>query len=210
MKKREKIEFLVKNLDKMFPDSKTELNYENPYQLLIAVIMSAQTTDKQVNKANKKFFKIVKSPDDAIRLWEDVIKKYISSIGFFNTKAKNIYKSSLILKNKRNNQIPRTLKDLQELPWVGIKTAKVVWAVLYDMPVLAVDTHVHRVLNRIWIVKTKSPLETDKIAEKVLKNNTNRSLHNSLILFWRYHCKARSPECEKCPMSSICDFYIKK
>lgn len=209
MKKDDKIEILTKTLFEMFSQDQTELNYQTPYQLLIAVMMSAQTTDKQVNKANEKFFKIVKKPQDAIDLGVANIKNYIKTIWFFNVKANNIYKTSIILKEKYKNKIPKSLEELQELPWVGVKTAKVVCAILYDMPVLAVDTHVHRVLNRIWIVKTKSPIETDKIAAEILNKDASRKLHHSLIFFWRYHCLARKPKCIDCPLKYICHFYKK-
>ena len=209
MKKTEKIEIIKKKLFEMFPENKTELNYENPYQLLIAVLMSAQTTDKQVNKANKKFFQVVKKPEDAINLWVDKIKNYIKTIWFYNNKAENIYKTSKILLEKYNWEIPTTLEELVKLPWVGIKTAKVVSAILYDAPYLPVDTHVHRVLNRLGIVKTKTPLETDKEAAKVLDKDATIKLHHSLIFFWRYHCTARNPKCNNCPFTDFCNYYKK-
>jgi len=209
MKKTEKIEIIKEKLFEMFPENKTELNYENPYQLLIAVLMSAQTTDKQVNKANKKFFQVVKKPEDAINLWVDKIKNYIKTIWFYNNKAENIYKTSKILLEKYNWEIPTTLEELVKLPWVGIKTAKVVSAILYDAPYLPVDTHVHRVLNRLGIVKTKTPLETDKEAAKVLDKDATIKLHHSLIFFWRYHCTARNPKCNNCPFTDFCNYYKK-
>ena len=204
---QEKINIIKETLYKMYPDSKTELKYENPYQLLIAVLMSAQTTDKQVNKANEKFFKVVKKPEDAINLWVEKIKDYIKTIWFFNVKAKNIYETSKILKEKYNDKIPKSLEELTKLPWVWIKTAKVVSAVLYDAPYLPVDTHVHRVLNRLWIVNTKTPLETDKKAAKILDKDATIKLHNSLIFFWRYHCLAKKPKCNTCPFTNICKYY---
>ena len=210
MKLKDKIDFVKETLFKMYPENKTELEYWNDYQLLIAVIMSAQTTDKQVNKVNKTFFKIVKKPEDAVALWIDKIKEYIKTIWFYNTKAKNIYLTSKILLEKYNWKIPKTLEELTALPWVGIKTAKVVSAILYDASYLPVDTHVHRVLNRLWIVKTKTPLETDKQAEKVLDKDATIKLHHSLIFFWRYHCTARNPHCDDCPFTKICLYYKNK
>ena len=204
---QEKINIIKETLYKMYPDSKTELKYENPYQLLIAVLMSAQTTDKQVNKANEKFFKVVKKPEDAINLWVEKIKDYIKTIWFFNVKAKHIYETSKTLKEKYNDKIPKSLEELTKLPWVWIKTAKVVSAVLYDAPYLPVDTHVHRVLNRLWIVNTKTPLETDKKAAKILDKDATIKLHNSLIFFWRYHCLAKKPKCNTCPFTNICKYY---
>jgi len=207
MNLQEKINIVKNTLFKMYPENKTELNYENPYQLLIAVIMSAQTTDKQVNKVNEKFFKILKKPEDAIKLGIDWIKQYIKSIGFYNNKAKNIYETSKILIEKYNWKIPENLEELIKLPGVGIKTAKVVSAILYNKPYLPVDTHVHRVLNRLWIVKTKTPLETDKEAVKILDKDATIKLHHSLIFFWRYHCTARKPKCDICPLKEICEYY---
>ena len=207
MKLKDKIEIVKETLFKMYPENKTELNFSNPYQLLIAVLMSAQTTDKQVNKANEKFFQVVKKPEDAVKLWVDKIKEYIKTIWFFNTKAENIYKTSKILIEKYNWEIPQTLEELTKLPWVGIKTAKVVSAILYDAPYLPVDTHVHRVLNRLWIVKTKTPLETDKKAAQVLDKDATIKLHHSLIFFGRYHCTARNPKCNECPFTGFCVWY---
>ena len=125
----EKINVLKEVLYKMYPDQKTELKYNTPYQLLVAVIMSAQTTDRQVNKVNEKFFKVLKKPEDAISLWINKIKDYIKSIWFYNTKAENIYKTSKILLEKYNWQIPKKLEELTKLPWVWIKTAKLVSAI---------------------------------------------------------------------------------
>ncbi len=207
MKIKDKINITKETLFNMYPENKTELYYENDYQLLIAVLMSAQTTDKQVNKANKNFFSVVKKPEDAINLWTSKIKEYIKTIWFFNMKANNIFKTSEILKEKYNNKIPNNLEELIKLPWVGIKTAKVVTSVLYNAPYLAVDTHVHRVLNRIWIVNTKTPLETDKEAAKILDNDATIKLHHSLIFFWRYHCTAKKPRCNNCPLKHICKYY---
>ena len=209
MKLKEKIDIVKETLFKMYPENKTELKYENPYQLLIAVLMSAQTTDKQVNKANEKFFQVVKKPEDAVNLGIDKIKEYIKTIWFFNTKAKNIYLTSKILLEKYNWEIPKTLEELTQLPWVWIKTAKVVSAILYNAPYLPVDTHVHRVLNRLGIVNTKTPLETDKKAAKVLDKDATIKLHHSLIFFGRYHCTARKPKCDKCPFTSFCKYYKK-
>lgn len=207
MNLQEKINFVKEKLFKMYPENKTELKYENPYQLLVAVMMSAQTTDKQVNKANEKFFKVLKSPQDAINLWVDKIKEYIKTIWFYNNKAKNIYETSKILLEKYNWEIPKNLEELVKLPWVWIKTAKVVLAVLYNQPYLPVDTHVHRVLNRLWIVKTKTPLETDKKAALILDKDATWKLHHSLIFFGRYHCTARKPKCDQCPFTEICEYY---
>lgn len=193
----------------MYPWAVTELQYETEFQLLVAIIMSAQTTDKQVNKVNTLFFKQLKTPEDAINLWEEKIKSYIKSVSFFNNKAKNIYASAKLLSENYGSHIPNTLEELVKLPWVGIKTAKVFLSIVYDASYLAVDTHVHRVLNRLWFVKTKTPLETNREAEKVFTEDDNAFLHHTLILFWRYHCTARKPKCEICKLQGVCHYYKK-
>jgi len=171
MKISEKIDILRSETFAMFPDAVTELNYENNFQLLIAILMSAQTTDIQVNKANQTFFQILKTPEDGIKLGIEKIQEYIKTIGFYKNKAKNIYTTCKILIEKHNSIPPKTLEELTKLAGVGIKTAKVFLAVTEDAPYLAVDTHVHRVLNRFGIVNTKTPEETDKRAEKIFAHH---------------------------------------
>ncbi len=210
MNLKEKINFLIKILLDLYPTDKIELNYNNSYQLLIAVIMSAQTTDKQVNKVNEKFFKILKEPKDAIKLWIEWIKKHIQTIWLYNTKAKNIYNTSKLLIEKYNWDIPNSLEELLKLPWVWIKTAKVILSTLYNKPVMPVDTHVHRVLNRIWILKTKNAIETDKQIENIFNKKEISILHHRLILFWRYYCKAKNPKCKNCKLNKICFYYKNK
>ena len=203
------IPFFAETLNEMFPDAKTELYYNNEFQLLIAILMSAQATDKQVNIINRNFFEFLKEPKDWIDLWVEEIIMFIDSISFFNNKAKNIYKTCKILVEKYQSRIPKTIEQLIELPWVWIKTAKVFLAVIEDAPYIWVDTHVHRVLNRLWIVNTKSPNETDKkIVNKFSKQN-HSMLHNTLVLFWRYHCMARKPKCGECKFQKICKYYKK-
>ena len=199
----------AKKLNEMFPDAKTELYYKNEFQLLIAILMSAQATDKQVNIVNRNFFEFLIKPSDAKELWLEEITEFINSISFFNNKAKNILKTCEILEKKYNSKIPKTIEELITLPWVWIKTAKVFLAVILDAPYIWVDTHVHRVLNRLWLVKTKTPLETDKKISKNFTKTDHAKLHNTLVLFWRYHCQARKPKCETCPFSEKCNFYKK-
>ncbi len=206
-KLKEKIKILKKETFKMFPENKTELYYKNDFQLLIAIIMSAQTTDIQVNKANKTFFQVLKTPQDGINLWENKIRGFIKTIWFYKNKAKNIYKTCVKLHNEYNDKIPETLEELQTLYWVWIKTAKVFLSVTKNAPYLAVDTHVHRVLNRVWIVKTKNALETNNKAELIFTKNDNAKLHHSILFFWRYHCIARKPKCSKCKIQKNCDYY---
>lgn len=198
--------FLAKKLNEMFPNAKTELYYNNEFQLLIAILMSAQATDKQVNIVNKNFFKFLKTPEDWINLWVEKIKMFINSISFFNNKAKNIFKTCKILLEEYNSQIPKTIEQLIKLPWVWIKTAKVFLAITENAPYIWVDTHVHRVLNRLWLVKTKSPIETDKKISKGFTKDNHAMLHNTLVLFWRYHCNAKKPKCETCPFFEKCNY----
>ena len=204
------IPFLAENLNNMFPDAKTELYYNNEFQLLIAILMSAQATDKQVNKVNKVFFEHLIEPSNAKNIWLQKIKDFIQSISFFNNKSSNIIKTSEILENEYNSIPPKTIEQLIKLPWVWIKTAKVFLAVTIDAPYIWVDTHVHRVLNRLWLVKTKNPLETDKKISTWFTKENHSMLHNTLVLFWRYQCIARKPKCESCPFREKCNFYKKK
>lgn len=198
MNKKEKIQLLARVSSQMFPNAQTELYHENEFQLLIAILMSAQATDKQVNIINRNFFEHLKTPQDAIDMGIEEITEFISSVSFFNNKAKNIYHSCLILRDQHNSIVPETLEELTKLPGVGIKTAKVWLSVTRAAPYLGVDTHVHRVLNRIGIVKTNSPLETDKVATKLFTSKDLACLHNNLVLFGRYHCMARNPKCSEC------------
>lgn len=206
MNRQEKIELLKKVTYSMYPDAKTELEYNNNFQLLIAILMSAQATDKRVNIINRNFFEFLKTPEDWIKMWIDEIVEFINSVTFFNNKAKNIFKTCEILVAKHNSVPPNTIEELNSLPGVGIKTAKVYLAVTQDAPFLWVDTHVHRVLNRVGIVKTDTPEQTDKKAEKILKNEDLAYLHHTLILFGRYHCTARNPKCSWCPMITWCSY----
>ncbi len=200
------IKEIIKVLDELFPNPKTELYYNNEFQLLVAIIMSAQTTDKQVNKINKIFFTKFTTPKDLYLLGEDEIKNNIKTIWLYNSKAKNIYKTSLMLCDIYDEIIPSEINELQKLPWVWIKTAKVWLSIIKNESYLAVDTHVHRVLNRLWIVKTKTPWETDKIAAKKLKKEDLARLHHTLILFWRYYCTARNPKCSECKLIHLCKY----
>lgn len=205
--KKDQIEFIFGYLKTLYPDPKTELNYSTSFQLLVAVVLSAQTTDKQVNKVTESLFKKIKKPEDVLNIWFEKLKKSISSVNYFNLKSKYIYETSKEL--IRIWKIPNDLIELQKLPGIGIKTAKVILHVLYNMPFIAVDTHVHRVSNRLWLAKTKEPEKTSELLEKIVPDNYKPIAHHSLILFWRYVCKARSPMCEKCWLNSICGYFKK-
>lgn len=226
MNKRDKIWFIFDYLKQLFPNPQTELNYSTPFQLMIAVILSAQTTDKQVNKVTEKLFKEIHKPQDIVKFWEKKIMDYIKSIWLYKWKAKNILELSKIMLSQNyfikfkdtNYQIKNTYKkygyyisdqvdELKKLPWIGEKTAKVIAHVLYKVPVIAVDTHVHRVVNRLWLVKTKTPEQTSKLLEKVIPDSYKNSSHHSLVLFGRYNCMSRKPKCEGCELKKICIYY---
>lgn len=204
------IPFFAEKLNELFPNAKTELYYNTPFQLLIAILMSAQSTDKQVNKVNKIFFEYLKISKDAKKLWLEKIRNFIKTISFFNNKAKYIYETSIIITEKYKWIPPKTIEELILLPWVWIKTAKVYLAIIHDAPHIWVDTHVHRVLNRLWLVKTKTPLETDKKISTYFTKQNNAMLHNTLVLFWRYICTAKKPKCSKCPFFEKCEYEFKK
>jgi len=210
MQKQEKIDFVKKVLFKMFPNAKTELHYETEFQLLIAIIMSAQTTDKQVNKVNSVLFKNIRSPQDIIHMGLESLTNEIQSVSFFRNKARHILASSEILLRQYNSKVPNSIDELVKLPWVWIKTAKVFLSIIYNAPYLAVDTHVHRVLNRLGFVWTHTPLATNKAAENLFTKDDNAFLHHTLILFGRYHCTARKPQCQTCQFSEFCYFYAHK
>jgi endonuclease-3 len=191
---------------------------------LVAVIMSAQTTDKQVNKVTAKFFDTIRWPKDILKLQPEKWESMIQWVNYYKNKAKNIYKMAGILdrdfslrstwlkdslKSQKNQwyRIPDTQEELVKLPWVWEKTAKVILQVLHWHDVIAVDTHVHRVTNRLWIVKTSQPLQTSKILEAKVPKEFRWDAHHWLILFGRYHCLARNPKCDTCPFTKICAWY---
>lgn len=234
------IHFVFSELSKRYAGSTTELVYHTPFQLLVAVIMSAQTTDKQVNKLTAKFFDTIKWPKDILKLKPEKWESMIAWVNYYKNKAKNIYKMAGMLVDmyvipgedpgsiydgldpgsspgwQASRQykiqwyrIPDTQEELIKLPWVGEKTAKVILQVLHWHDVIAVDTHVHRVINRLWIVKTSQPLQTSKILEAKVPKEFRGDAHHGLILFGRYHCLARNPKCETCPFTKICEWYKK-
>lgn len=194
----------------MFPYNQTELIYDTPFQLLVAVMLSAQTTDKQVNKVTSSLFQLVKNPDDLLSLWQENFTKSIKSIWLYTSKSKNIFTTAQILSWKWDDYtIPREISDLMQLPGVGIKTAKVIAHVLYGTKVIAVDTHVHRVANRLDRLNTKTPEQTSKLLESLIYEDNKSIAHHSIILFGRYHCKAIHPLCDRCPLQLYCKYYKK-
>ena len=207
MKTKKQINQELMIIHGLFPSNTTELIRETPFQLLIAVVLSAQSTDKQVNKITSVLFQIIKNPQDIIELGLDKLKEAIKSIGFFNNKAKNILTLSGQLLNEYNGIIPSSLAELVKLAGVGEKTAKVVMHQLYEGQYIAVDTHVHRVANRLWWVETKTPEQTSKLIEGLVYKENIYLAHHALILFWRYKCKAVRPLCESCPLQKNCIYF---
>ncbi|MFM7347485.1 MAG: endonuclease III [Tagaea sp.] len=188
------------------PEPTSELLWGNPYQLLVAVVLSAQATDVGVNKATRKLFEIVKTPAEMAALGLDALKGHVKTIGLFNTKAKNVIALSEILLRQYGGEIPRDREKLEELPGVGRKTANVVLNVAFGEPTIAVDTHIFRVGNRTGLAKGKNPRQVEDKLEKVTPAEFKRHAHHWLILHGRYVCKARKPECWRCLVADLCAF----
>ena len=190
----------------LYPNAQTELNFDNGFQLLVAVALSAQATDKQVNKVTSSLFQKVKKPEDILQMGFENFEQSIKSIGLYKSKARNLRKTAQILA-QGDGVIPSTQDELVKLPWVWEKTAKVILHVLYHQPVIAVDTHVHRICNRLGIVKTAQPLQTSKLLETLIPNQYKQIAHHAMILFGRYFCTARNPKCADCKLQEICRYY---
>ncbi len=191
----------------LYPKPATELKYLNRYTFLISVVLSAQATDVSVNLVTKELFKITKTPQQMLKLGEFRLKKYIKTIGLYNSKAKNIILLSKKLLQKYNGKIPTTFENLISLPGVGNKTASVYQNTILKLPRIAVDTHVFRVSNRIGLVNTKTPDLTQSELEKNVPPNWLMSAHHLLILHGRNRCKARKPLCYDCSISKNCKYY---
>jgi len=202
-------ELFYRKLKNENPNPKGELNYINSYTLLVAVVLSAQATDVSVNKATKNLFKIAKTPEQMLDLGEANLKNHIKTIGLYNSKAKNIINLSLMLKTKHRSIIPQDLETLQQLPGVGRKTANVVLNMAFGDPTIAVDTHVFRIANRTGLAEGKTPLEVEKILERITPNKFKLHAHHWLILHGRYVCKSRKPDCPNCVVREYCNFKAK-
>jgi endonuclease-3 len=188
------------------PSPETELAYGNVYQLLVAVVMSAQSTDVGVNKATKKLFETVKMPQQMVALGEDGLKQHIKTIGLFNSKAKNVIALSEILIRDHGGEVPADRDLLEKLPGVGRKTANVVMNTAFGAETFAVDTHIFRVGNRTGLAKGKTPLVVEKALDKKTPGPFRLGAHHWLILHGRYICKARTPECWRCPVADLCRY----
>lgn len=193
-------------LQRKNPEPKGELEYTNPYTLLVAVVLSAQATDTGVNKATRALFKAVKTPEDMLVLGEARLKDYVKTIGLYNTKAKNIIALSQELVDRHNSKVPQSRDELVRLPGVGRKTANVVLNIAFGQHTIAVDTHLFRVSNRTGLAPGRTPEEVEKKLMKVVPPEYLRHAHHWLILHGRYVCKARKPACPDCPVSDLCVF----
>lgn len=188
------------------PEPTTELNYSSDFELLIAVLLSAQATDVSVNKATEKLFATANTPKAMLELGEEGVKQYIKTIGLFNAKAANIIKTCRILVEQYNGQVPRDRQSLEALPGVGRKTANVVLNTAFGEPTLAVDTHIYRLANRIPLAPGKTVLEVEKKLLKVIPRPYLKDAHHWLILHGRYVCTARKPQCGSCIIEDLCEY----
>ena len=205
MKRADVFEF-YRRLAEANPSPETELEYVNPYTLLVAVVLSAQSTDVGVNKATRALFKEVTTPEQMVALGEEALKRHIKTIGLFNTKAKNVIALSQALIDRYGGEVPRTLAELETLPGVGRKTANVVLNTAFGEETFAVDTHIFRVANRTRLAPGKTPLEVELGLARATPAPFRRHAHHWLILHGRYICKARTPECWRCPVVDLCPY----
>ncbi len=200
------IKKIFAKLGKNYANPKSELKSKNKFTFLVSVVLSAQATDVSVNNATKELFKIVKNPKDMVSLGEINLKKYIKTIGLYNSKAKNVIALSNILINNFNSKIPEKFKDLISLPGVGNKTASVYQNAILKLPRIAVDTHVYRVSNRLGLVKTKTADQTQIELEKIVPKKWLIVAHNLLILHGRRICKSQKPLCNNCTVIDLCRY----
>lgn len=211
MRKKERYTGIINWFSKHMPVAETELHYSNPYELLVAVILSAQCTDKRVNMVTPALFEAYPTAADLAEAEVDDIFYYIKSISFPNNKAKHLYGMARMLMNDFNGEVPSEMEQLTKLPGVGRKTANVISAVIFEKPAMPVDTHVFRLSNRIGLTNnSKTPLETEKELVKNIPGYLLPIAHHWLILHGRYVCLARKPKCESCGITEWCKYYAQK
>lgn len=205
---------IIKNIFSTFskknPTPETELKFTNNYTMLVAVVLSARATDTSVNKATKELFTKISTPEEMLDLGEEKLKKHVSTIGLFNSKAKNIIKLSKILVESHNSQVPDSLEELVKLPGVGTKTAKVVLNAAFNKNEIAVDTHVFRTSRRLGITNKTTIQSVEKDLPKQIPVEWQANAHHWLVLHGRYICKSRKPLCEKCFLTEYCKFFKTK
>ncbi len=203
---QDKRKAIFKRLAEAIPEPTTELNYTSPFELLICVVLSAQATDKGVNKATAKLFKIANTPASILSLGEEDLKSFIKTIGLFNNKAKNIIRLCDILVQNHQSQVPETREQLELLPGVGRKTANVILNTAFGHSTIAVDTHIFRVANRTRLAPGKNVLDIEKKLEKWVPLAFKKDAHHLLILHGRYTCIARKPRCGSCVIEDLCEY----
>ncbi len=203
---KEKRAQIFARLKEQNPNPETELNYSSDFELLIAVVLSAQATDVSVNKATDKLYPVANTPETIYKLGVKGLKKYIKTIGLYNSKAENIIKTCKILIDQHESQVPRTREALEALPGVGRKTANVVLNTAFGEPTMAVDTHIYRISNRIKLAPGKTVLDVEKKLVKVIPKEYMQDAHHWLILHGRYVCTARNPKCGSCVIEDLCEY----
>jgi len=203
---RKTVAEIFRRLKRQNPEPTTELVYRTPFELLIAVILSAQATDKSVNKATAELFRVANTPEAILALGERGLKKYIKTIGLFNTKAKNIIQTCRILAERYGSKVPEDRKTLESLPGVGRKTANVVLNTAFGHPTIAVDTHIFRVANRTGLAPGKTVREVEDKLNTVVPPRYRKDAHHWLILHGRYTCTARKPRCGSCRIADLCEY----
>ncbi len=206
-----KFEKIKQYLDELYPNANCSLDFSTPYELLVAVVLSAQCTDKRVNIVTKDLFKIANTPEKMLNLGEEKIKKIIHPCGFYNAKSKALIETSADLVNKFGGDVPKTMEELTSLRGVGRKTANVVIANAFGRQTIAVDTHVHRVSKRLGLANENStPYECEMSLLKIVPHEERSKTHHQMILFGREICKAIRPNCENCKLKDVCKFYKEK
>lgn len=203
-------EAVLKELERLYPDAKPALEFDTAYELLVAVILSAQCTDVRVNKVTAELFKEHNTPQTMLTLGQEELEKYIFSCGLYHSKAKHILSASADIVEKFDGQVPATIKELKTLSGVGQKTANVVYSVWFGGDAIAVDTHVFRVSNRLGLAKADNVLKTEEDLHKSIPKSEWSKAHHWLIFHGRRVCHSQRPECEICTLSSLCDYYKKK
>ena len=200
----------IAELERLYPDAKPALHYSTPYELLVAVVLSAQCTDERVNKVTKVLFENYSTPEQMVTLSQAELENYIFSCGFYRMKAEHILSASRDILEKFGGEVPNTIEDLMSLAGVGKKTANVVYSVAFGGQAIAVDTHVFRVSNRLGLAKGKTPIEVEKGLNKAIPPSDWSRAHHWLIYHGRRVCHSQKPDCLGCTLKDFCDFYNKK
>jgi endonuclease-3 len=207
---KEKRAEIFRRLQAIDPHPKTELEYRTPFELLVAVVLSAQATDKGVNLATRRLFPAASTPEKILALGEDGLREYVKTIGLYQSKARHIIQACRILIDEHGGVVPDTREELEKLPGVGRKTANVILNVAFGQPTMAVDTHIFRVSNRTGIAPGKTPLEVERKLLKFVPAENMQHAHHWLILHGRYTCIARKPKCKECVIADLCDYKDKE